>query len=64
MNRRAGELLREVGLDVSPTMSASRLSIAQLQLVEIAKALCYDSKLLVLDEPTATLRRSTDFSRF
>jgi ribose transport system ATP-binding protein len=55
MNRRAGELLREVGLDVSPTMPASRLSIAQLQLVEIAKALYYDSKLLVLDEPTATL---------
>jgi len=31
------------------------LSIAQLQLLEIAKALCYESKLLVLDEPTATL---------
>jgi len=55
MNTRAAELLAEVGLDVAPTTPASRLSIAQLQLLEIAKALCYESKLLVLDEPTATL---------
>ncbi|WP_337268370.1 sugar ABC transporter ATP-binding protein [Oryzifoliimicrobium ureilyticus] len=55
MNKRASELLAEVGLDIGPTTLASRLSIAQLQLLEIAKALCYDSKLIVLDEPTATL---------
>lgn len=55
MNRRAEELLHEVGLDIAPTTLASRLSVAQLQLLEIAKALCYDSKLLILDEPTATL---------
>ena len=55
MNARAAELLAEVGLDVAPTTLASRLSVAQLQLLEIAKALCYESKLLVLDEPTATL---------
>ncbi|WFU04810.1 sugar ABC transporter ATP-binding protein (plasmid) [Rhizobium sp. CB3171] len=55
MNRRAAELLADVGLDVAPTTLANRLSVAQLQLLEIAKALCYESKLLVLDEPTATL---------
>jgi len=55
MNKRAAELLEDVGLDVPPTAPANRLSVAQLQLVEIAKALCYESKLLVLDEPTATL---------
>lgn len=55
MNRRAEELLHEVGLEIAPTTLAGRLSVAQLQLIEIAKALCYDSKLLVLDEPTATL---------
>ena len=55
MNRRAAELLAEVGLDVAPTMEVSRLGVAQMQLVEIAKALCHESKLLVLDEPTATL---------
>ncbi|MGO4566954.1 sugar ABC transporter ATP-binding protein [Rhizobium sp. 2YAF20] len=55
MNRRAAELLAEVGLDMAPTTQAGRLSVAQLQLLEIAKALCYESKFLVLDEPTATL---------
>ncbi|MBR0795576.1 sugar ABC transporter ATP-binding protein [Bradyrhizobium jicamae] len=55
MNRRAAELLAEVGLDVAPTTEVSRLGVAQMQLVEIAKALCHESKLLVLDEPTATL---------
>jgi ribose transport system ATP-binding protein len=54
-NRRAAALLDEVGLDVAPTMLVSRLGVAQMQLVEIAKALCYESKLLILDEPTATL---------
>jgi ribose transport system ATP-binding protein len=54
-NRRAAALLEEVGLDTAPTTLVSRLGVAQMQLVEIAKALCYESKLLVLDEPTATL---------
>ncbi|KAB2736291.1 sugar ABC transporter ATP-binding protein [Brucella anthropi] len=55
LNRRAEELLAEVGLAVDPRMPVSELGVAQMQLVEIAKALGYDSKLLVLDEPTATL---------
>jgi ribose transport system ATP-binding protein len=54
-NRRAAALLEEVGLDTGPTTLVSRLGVAQMQLVEIAKALCYESKLLILDEPTATL---------
>src|SRR5271165_4551223 len=54
-NRRAAALLEEVGLDAAPTMLVSRLGVAQMQLIEIAKALCYESKLLILDEPTATL---------
>ena len=55
MNRRAAELLQEVGLDIAPNTQVSRLGVAQMQLIEIAKALCYDSKLIILDEPTATL---------
>ena len=55
MNRRAAELLQEVGLDIAPNVQVSRLGVAQMQLIEIAKALCYDSKLIILDEPTATL---------
>jgi ribose transport system ATP-binding protein len=55
MNARAAALLRQVGLDVAPTVLVSQLGVAQRQLVEIAKALCYESRLLILDEPTATL---------
>jgi ribose transport system ATP-binding protein len=55
MNSRAAALLRQVGLDIAPSTPVERLGVAQTQLVEIAKALCYESKLLILDEPTATL---------
>ena len=48
-------LLEEVGLKVDPMTPLERLSIAQKQLVEIAKALSKDIKLLVMDEPTAAL---------
>jgi ribose transport system ATP-binding protein len=55
LHRKAAALLDEIGLDVAPTTRADRLSVAQLQLVEIAKALYHDGRLLILDEPTATL---------
>jgi len=54
-NRRAAQLLEEVGLDVQPTTQVARLGVAQMQLIEIAKTLVFESKLLILDEPTATL---------
>lgn len=54
--RRAGELLSLVGLDdLSPLRSVAGLGMAQRQLIEIAKALSSDSRILILDEPTATL---------
>lgn len=50
------ELLKRVGLDhVSPKVLVNELSIAEQQLVEIAKALSYASKIIVMDEPTAAL---------
>ena len=56
LNRRAGELLALVGLDdVPPTRQVVGLGMAQRQLIEIAKALSGDSRILILDEPTATL---------
>ncbi len=55
MHARARELLDTVGLTVSSTTRAEHLGIAQLQLLEIAKALAARSRLIVLDEPTATL---------
>ena len=49
------ELLAKVGLDISPKTPIEFLGIAQMQLIEIAKALSSESRVLVLDEPTATL---------
>ena len=55
LHRDAEALLQEVGLAVSPRARVESLGVAQMQLVEIAKALSTRSRLLVLDEPTATL---------
>jgi ribose transport system ATP-binding protein len=56
MRRRATAALREIGLDrVAPEMQVRRLSIAQQQLVEIARAVALDCRVLVLDEPTSSL---------
>lgn len=55
LHKGASELLKMVGLDVSPRTLVERLGIAQMQLIEIAKALHSDCRLLVMDEPTATL---------
>ncbi len=48
-------LLRRVDLDVSPETPVSRLRVAQQQVVEIAKALSADVRVLILDEPTSSL---------
>jgi ribose transport system ATP-binding protein len=48
-------VLERVGLKCSPRMILGRLSIGQQQLVEIAKALSVDSRILIMDEPTSSL---------
>jgi putative multiple sugar transport system ATP-binding protein len=53
--KRTGELLRRVGLDVNPSTKVKDLGVGKQQLIEIAKALHRDVKLLILDEPTAAL---------
>ncbi len=58
MRRAARDALREVGLDIDPDTRARELIVAEKQLVEIAKALSRKARLLVMDEPTATLTPS------
>ncbi|MFV9506948.1 MAG: xylose ABC transporter ATP-binding protein [Oscillochloridaceae bacterium umkhey_bin13] len=53
--KRANEMLRKVRLDVNPEAKIKDLGVGKQQLVEIAKALSRDVKLLILDEPTAAL---------
>lgn len=52
---RAGEVLKRVGLEVNPTTKIRDLGVGKRQLIEIAKALSKDVRLLILDEPTAAL---------
>ena len=52
---KAKELLDKLGADFDPRTMCKRLSVAQMQLVEIAKALSDKASILVLDEPTAAL---------
>ena len=55
MRARTAELLEAVGLDEAPDTNVGLLGVGKQQLVEIAKALSKDVKLLILDEPTASL---------
>lgn len=57
-NRRTEELLAKVGLIEAPTTKVDNIGVGKQQLVEIAKALSKDVKLLILDEPTAALQEN------
>ncbi|TDW18400.1 sugar ABC transporter ATP-binding protein [Kribbella kalugense] len=55
MVRQAGQLFTRLGVSIDPNRPARGLSIADQQLVEIAKALSADARVVVMDEPTAAL---------
>lgn len=55
MRKRAGEIMRQLGITIPLGVPIRNLSVAEQQFVEIAKALALDARILVLDEPTATL---------
>jgi ribose transport system ATP-binding protein len=55
MEAEAAALLERVGVRVSPRARVRELGIARLQMVEIAKALSLDARVLIMDEPTAVL---------
>jgi len=49
------DLFQKIDLDINPAVLAGTLSASQLQLVEIAKAVSYNSKIIIMDEPTSSL---------
>ncbi|MGP4103576.1 sugar ABC transporter ATP-binding protein [Nonomuraea sp. KM90] len=55
MRARAAALFGRLGVSLDPDRPARGLSIADQQLVEIAKALAFDARILIMDEPTAAL---------
>lgn len=55
MEQGAHALLKRVGLNLSPHARVGTLSVAQQQMVEIAKALSRNARLIIMDEPSATL---------
>lgn len=55
MIKKTKELFEEIDLDINPEVLAGTLSASSLQLVEIAKAVSYNSKIIIMDEPTSSL---------
>ncbi|MDO4277012.1 MAG: sugar ABC transporter ATP-binding protein [Eubacteriales bacterium] len=58
MNTEAEDLLKELNADFKPTDEMSSLSVAQQQMVEIAKALSMNARIIIMDEPTAALTKN------
>jgi len=52
------ELFKELEININPAKHACELSVSQLQLCEIAKAVSYNSRLIIMDEPTSSLTES------
>ena len=58
MRARVKEVLDKLGVDIAPGETMSNLSVGQQQMIEIAKALMVDAKVIIMDEPTAALTQS------
>lgn len=58
MHQDSEELLQEMNLDIDPRRPVEGLGVASQQMVEIAKALSLDAKLIIMDEPTSALSKN------
>lgn len=58
MIEKSRELMERIGASFDVTRTVESLGVAQRQMVEIAKALCFDSRLIIFDEPSAVLTES------
>src|SRR6185436_8842644 len=65
MQRRAAEILKQLDAPFAPDTPAGQLSVAQKHIVQIARALTSEARVLILDEPTAALshREADDLFR-
>lgn len=55
MNQAAAEILADLNISIDPKLKMNRLSVAEMQLVEIAKAVSTDADIIIIDEPTSAL---------
>jgi inositol transport system ATP-binding protein len=55
LNKQAGELLAQLGVDIPANTKMKLLSVAQRQMVEIAKAISNEARVIIMDEPTSAL---------
>ena len=55
MKKRTAQLLESLHIDIDPNRKMRTLSVAQQQMCEIAKAISYDAKLIIMDEPTSAI---------
>jgi len=58
LNKQADDLLNRLGIQLDPRELVQNLTVAKQQMVEIAKALSFDAKVLIMDEPTSALTNS------
>jgi len=55
MYQKTKKLIADLELDIDPKVMAKELSVSQLQAIEIAKAVSYDARVIIMDEPTSSL---------
>lgn len=55
MNAETEKVLQDLGISINPKIKMERLSVAEMQLVEIAKAVSTDADIIIMDEPTSAL---------